>query len=44
MTLEAGDVAYNSVGVNLIPEGVIPIPNAFREGEVEGKMARIEYP
>ncbi len=38
---EAVDIAYDSVGVNLIPGGVIPLPNAFRQAELDGKMKRI---
>lgn len=39
---EAVDVAYDSVGVNVIPEGVVPIPNAFRQAEIEGRMSELE--
>ncbi len=35
---EAVDVAYDSVGANVIPEGVIPIPNTFRQAEADGRM------
>ena len=38
---EAVDIAYDAVGVNLIPEGVIPIPNAFRQAEIDGKMKKV---
>ncbi len=38
---EAVDIAYDSVGVNLIPEGVLPLPNAFKAAEIEGKMKRV---
>lgn len=39
---EAVDVAYDSVGVNLIPIGVIPIPNAFKQAQIDNKMALVE--
>ncbi len=39
---EAVDIAYDAVGVNIIPEGVIPLPNAFRQAEIDGKMNRIK--
>lgn len=38
---EAVDVAYDAVGVNLIPEGVLPLPNAFKQAEIDGKMKRV---
>lgn len=38
---EAVDVAYASVGVNIIPEGVIPIPSAFRQAVSEDRLERI---
>jgi len=38
---EAVDIAYNAVGVNLIPEGIIPLPNAFRQAELDGKMRKV---
>ncbi len=38
---EAVDIAYDSVGVNLIPEGVLPLPNAFRQAEIDGKMKKV---
>ncbi len=40
---EAVDIAYDAVGVNIIPEGVVPIPNAFRQAEVDGKINRIKF-
>lgn len=40
---EAVDIAYDAVGVNLIPEGVIPLPSAFRQAEKEGRMHRIKF-
>ncbi len=39
---EAVDVAYSSVGVNIIPIGVIPIPNAFKQAEMEGRMSKLD--
>lgn len=39
---EAPDVAYDAVGVNIIPLGVVPIPNAFRQAEIEGRLIRLE--
>lgn len=38
---EAVDIAYNAVGVNLIPEGVLPLPNAFRQAEQDEKMKKV---
>jgi len=38
---EAVDIAYDAVGVNLIPEGILPLPNAFRQAELDGKMKRV---
>lgn len=38
---EAVDIAYDSVGVNIIPEGVVPLPNAFRQAELDGLITRI---
>lgn len=38
---EAVDIAYDAVGVNLIPEGVLPLPNAFKAAEIDGKMKRV---
>ena len=38
---EAVDVAYDSVGVNIIPAGVIPIPSAFRAAELEGRLIKL---
>lgn len=35
---EAVDIAYDSVGVNLIPIGVLPFPNAFKQAEMDKKM------
>lgn len=35
---EGVDIAYDSVGVNLIPIGVIPIPNAFKQAQIDNKM------
>lgn len=38
---EAVDVAYDSVGVNIIPEGIIPLPSAFKQAEIEGRLEKI---
>jgi len=38
---EAVDVAYDAVGVNLIPEGILPLPNAFKQAEIDGKMRKV---
>jgi len=38
---EAVDIAYDAVGVNIIPEGVLPLPNAFRQAELDGRMKRV---
>ncbi len=38
---EAVDIAYDSVGVNIIPIGIIPIPNSFKQAEIEGRMSKI---
>ncbi len=38
---EAVDVAYDAVGVNLIPPGVVPIPSAFKAAELEGRLIRL---
>lgn len=38
---EAVDVAYDAVGVNLIPEGILPLPNAFRQAELDGRMRKV---
>jgi hypothetical protein len=35
---EAVDVAYDAVGVNIIPLGTCPIPSAFKQAEVDGKL------
>jgi len=45
---EAPDIGYDAVGVNVIPLGVTPIPNAYRQAEIDGRMLVIlkwsEYP
>lgn len=38
---EGPDVAYDSVGVNVIPAGVAPIPTSFRAAELEGRLIRL---
>ncbi len=40
---EAVDIAYDAVGVNIIPEGVMPLPNAFRQAEIDGRINRIKF-
>jgi len=36
---EAVDEAYKMVGVSIIPYGVCPIPAAFRQAELEGRIS-----
>lgn len=38
---EVPDVAYDAVGVNIIPIGVVPLPNAFRQAAIEGRLVEI---
>jgi len=38
---EATWVAYNSQGVNIISYGIPPLPSAFREAELEGRIHRV---
>lgn len=38
---EVVDIGCDSVGVNVIPIGVAPLPNAFKQAEIEGRMTRI---
>lgn len=39
---EAVDIAYDGVGVNIVPVDTPPVPAAFRQAELEGRMAEIE--
>ena len=39
---EAVDIAYDAVGVNVIPLHVCPTPSAFRQAELEGRISEIE--
>ncbi len=41
MCTEVVDIGYDSVGVNVIPEGVAPIPNAFKQAEKEERITKI---
>ena len=38
---EAVDIAYDAVGVNVIPIHVCPTPSAFRQAELEGRISEI---
>jgi len=38
---EAVETAYLSVGVQVIDPGVLPLPSAFKESEIQGKIYRI---
>ncbi|GAI81139.1 unnamed protein product [marine sediment metagenome] len=38
---EAVDVAYDSVGVNIIPLEVCPTPSAFKQAEIDGRIKEI---
>lgn len=38
---EAVYIAYSSVGVNIIPYGIVPIPSAYKEAENEKLIYRI---
>lgn len=38
---EAPDVGYDSVGVNVIPVGVAPIPTSFKAAELAGRLIRL---
>lgn len=38
---EAVWLAYNVCGVNIIPDGVLPLPSSFRQAELEGRIDRI---
>lgn len=39
---EAVDVAYDAVGVNIIPLGTCPIPSAFKQAELDGRIIEIK--
>jgi hypothetical protein len=38
---EAVDIAYDAVGVNIIPIHTCPTPSAFRQAELEGRISEI---
>lgn len=38
---EAVETAYLSVGVQVIDPGVLPLPSAFKESEMQGKIYRV---
>ena len=39
---EAVDIAYDAVGVNIIPLHVCPTPSAFRQAEIDGRIVEIK--
>ena len=39
---EAVDIAYDAVGVNIIPIGTCPVPSAFKQAEMDGKITEIK--
>jgi len=39
---EAVDIAYDAVGVNIIPIHVCPTPSAFRQAEFDGRIIEIK--
>ena len=39
---EAVDIAYDAVGVNIIPIHVCPTPSAFKQAEFDGKIEEIK--
>ena len=41
---EVVDIGCDSIGYNIIPPGVAPIPNAFKEAELAGKIIRLDIP
>ncbi|GAI60346.1 unnamed protein product [marine sediment metagenome] len=36
------DIAYDAVGVNIIPIHVCPTPSAFKQAEFDGKIEEIK--
>ncbi len=38
---EAVQIAYLSVGVRIVPKGVVPTPNSYRQAELDGKFDKI---
>lgn len=38
---EAVDIAYDAVGVNIIPLHTCPTPSAFRQAELDGRIRRL---
>jgi len=39
---EAVDIAYDAVGVNIIPIGTCPVPSAFKQAEIDGRITEIK--
>ncbi|MBA7558635.1 hypothetical protein ES708_00239 [subsurface metagenome] len=39
---EAVDIAYDAVGVNIIPIHVCPTPSAFRQAELDGRIEELK--
>lgn len=39
---EVVDAAYDSVGIHLIPPGVLPTPSGFKQAELEGKIRKLD--
>ena len=39
---EAVDIAYDAVGVNIIPVDTCPIPSAFKQAELDGRITEIK--
>lgn len=39
---EAVDIAYDAVGVNIIPAETCPIPSAFRQAELDGRITEVK--
>ncbi len=39
---EAVDVAYSTVGVNIVPMGTLPLPNSFKQAEIDGLLVRLD--
>lgn len=39
---EAVDIAYDAVGVNIIPIHVCPTPSAFRQAELDGRIEKLK--
>lgn len=39
---EAVDIAYDAVGVNIIPAETCPIPSAFKQAELDGRISEVK--